>query len=69
MGYVYAMGNCGVCGKLFSFNPMKVPSLNNVPFCQTCVDAANPQRVKNGLPPIEYDEDAYEAVPEEELPV
>jgi hypothetical protein len=52
---------------MFAFNPVRVPSLNNVAFCQTCVDAANPLRVKNGLPPIVYSADAYSAVDENEL--
>jgi len=67
MGYVMVMSECGQCKKLFSYNPHKVPSLNNVAFCKECVDAANPIRVKNGLPAITYSKDAYEAIPEEEL--
>ena len=68
-GYVSAVAPCGQCGRIFSFNPVKVPSLNNVPFCRACVDAANPLRVRNGLDPIHYDDDAYEACAEEELAV
>jgi hypothetical protein len=67
MGYALVVGTCGQCKNIFSFNPNKVPSLKNIPFCRACVDAANPLREKNGLPPILYAADAYEAIPEEEL--
>jgi hypothetical protein len=66
-GYVLALANCGQCGALFGFNPNKVPSVNNIPFCKTCVDAANPMRVRNGLKPIEYAIDAYGPIHESEL--
>ena len=59
MGYMTAVGSCGVCGKTFSFNPHKVPSKNNVPFCKECIDSANPIRVEKGLPEIKYSADAY----------
>jgi hypothetical protein len=52
---------------MFSFNPVRVPSFNNVPYCRECVEAANPTRVKNGLPPIRYASDAYSPVDENEL--
>ena len=68
MGYVFMTSLCGQCGQPFSFNPHKVPSLKNVPFCKNCIDTANAgPRKANGLPPIEYAKDAYEAIPEEEL--
>jgi hypothetical protein len=59
MGYMMAVGNCGICGKTFSFNPYKVPSSNNIPFCKECIDNANPIRVEKGLPEIKYSADAY----------
>ena len=67
MGYVLMVGTCGACKKIFSFNPNKVPSLNNIPFCKECIDKANPIRKANGLPEIRYAADAYAAIPEEEL--
>jgi hypothetical protein len=57
--------NCFGCGKTFSFNPESVPSVrvnaqkqpdpagHPEPFCQECVDRANPRRIANGLPPIQ----------------
>ena len=68
MGYAFCTGTCGQCGLIFTFNPNSVPSLNNVPFCKTCVDAANNgPRQANSLPPIEYPWNAYEAISESEL--
>lgn len=67
MGYVWLMAACGSCKRPFMANPNLVPSLNNVPFCQICVDAANPERIANGLEPITYHPDAYKEMDETEL--
>jgi hypothetical protein len=65
MGFMLAHGECYGCKRFFSFNPDLVPSIringNREPVCQSCVDAANPQRLKNGLPPIEVLPGAYDA--------
>ena len=66
-GYAMLYAPCGACGKMFTSNPTKVPSLNNIPFCKECVDAINPLREKKGLEKIKYADDAYEGCPEEEL--
>jgi hypothetical protein len=73
MGYAICTGNCFGCNRLFSFNPVRVPSIRNAngekqPVCKECIDRANPLRVKNGLEPIVPAPDAYEAVDEGELP-
>lgn len=73
MGFVMAMSPCVGCGKVFSFNPMKVPSCSAVtgqrePICQTCVERVNPMRIKNGLEPIVPLPGAYEPADEYELP-
>jgi len=66
-GYMFVMGQCFGCGRLFSFNPNKVPSLRingeRQPICRTCIERANPERIKRGLDPIKILPDAYE--PEE----
>lgn len=59
MGFYFLVSACGNCKRPFTCNPNLVPSLNNTPYCKTCVDAANPERVKNGLQPITYHPDAY----------
>jgi hypothetical protein len=72
MGYYLAMGPCIGCGRVFSFNPDKVPSSSAVtgkrePLCQACVDRLNPIRIKNGLQPIVPLPGAYEPQAEDEL--
>jgi hypothetical protein len=71
MGYAYCTSACVGCGRLFSYNPMRVPSIringNREPICQSCVDRVNPQRIANGLEPIVPRSDAYEPCDEREL--
>ena len=71
MGYVFAHSICFGCKQVFSYNPMKVPSIpidgEREPICQACVDRINPERIKNGLPPIVPAPDAYEPCNETEL--
>jgi len=71
MGFVYMMGVCYGCKRPFSFHPNLVPSLriNGVrePFCQSCLDKANPVRIENGLEPLVALPGAYEPCPEDEL--
>lgn len=66
-----AYSACFGCKKLFSYNPVRVPSITvngtREPICQTCVEAANPMRIANGLEPIVPLLDAYEACDETEL--
>ena len=72
MGYAFCMGICYTCERVFSFNPVKVPSIRiegtRQPVCEDCVRAANPKRIANGLPAIEYSPDAYQPCEEGELP-
>jgi hypothetical protein len=70
-GVAFAMGPCIGCQRLFSFNPMRVPSVTvkgtREPICLACVERANPMRIANGLAPIVPLPDAYEACEEGEL--
>ena len=64
MAYMFATSACVGCGNLFTYNPTLVPSIrvnaqgkpdpsgSAEPICRTCVERANPERIKNGLPPI-----------------
>lgn len=56
MTYVMLTATCYQCGTLFTANPNRVPSIRlngeQVVFCRACVEAANPRRIANGLPPI-----------------
>ena len=80
MGYANVFGSCVGCGKTFAYNPHRVPSLRvNInsglediiaprqPICRSCVEEANPLRVKKGLPKIYIHKDAYEPIHESEL--
>lgn len=71
MGYVMAMSACAGCKQPFSYNPHRVPSVRingeREPICRSCVERANPQRIANGLDPIEVLPDAYEPLDGEML--
>lgn len=72
MGYVLATGHCIGCSRIFSFNPVKVPSSSAVtgkrePICERCVKRLNPIRIRNGLAPIVPAPDAYKATDESNL--
>ena len=71
MGYAFVLSPCYACRRLFTYNPVRVPSvvIDGVrqPICQDCVELANPERVERGLPPIEVLPGAYEAAEEGEL--
>jgi hypothetical protein len=71
MGYLLATSACIGCGRVFLFNPHKVPSSSAVtgkrePICQACVDLLNPIRRKAGLSPIVVLPGAYEPASEDE---
>jgi hypothetical protein len=63
-GYMMVLGPCVGCGRLFTFSAERVPSVvidgEREPICASCVAAANPTRIANGLPPIVVLPGAYE---------
>ena len=70
MGYLSLIAECGQCRHLFTSNPDYVPSLRldngqQLVFCRQCVEAANPERVRRGLPPLHVHPLAYEPHEEE----
>jgi len=72
MGYALMIAPCFFCRMPFGFHPHKVPSIRDAegvrqPVCRTCIDRANIERPKRGLPPLQYSKDAYEACDEREL--
>ena len=71
MGFVAVISACVGCGRIFSYNPHKVPSIFvegvREPVCRTCVELANPKRIANGLEAVIPDPEAYEPIDEEEL--
>jgi hypothetical protein len=58
---------CFGCGRLFVFNPVRVPNVRGEPICAGCIARANPMRKANGLEPIIPASDAYEPCNEDEL--
>lgn len=68
MGVMTLMCTCYTCGRTFLCSPTKVPSApanltttgTKEPVCEHCVNRANPERIRNGLPPIEILPGAYE---------
>jgi len=72
MGFVAATSSCFGCKQVFSYNPMRVPSIvvdgTREPVCARCVERANAMRRKNGKPLIVPLPDAYDACDESEIP-
>ena len=56
MGYAMAIRACFGCKRIFTYHPLRVPSIRvngtREPICATCVERANPRREKLGLAPI-----------------
>ena len=71
MGYALCTSACIGCGRVFSYNPVRVPSITvkgtREPICHLCVERVNPARKEKGLPLIVPHADAYEACDESEL--
>jgi len=74
MGYALAMSPCFGCGRVFCYNPLRVPSITSQrtgtrePICLECVTRANVTRRANGLGEIVPLPGAYDAADESELP-
>ena len=75
MGYAFATGHCLRCRRVFTFNPVRVPSVRypppdgpREPICRDCFETLQGIREEHGLPRLPLAPDAYEAVSEEELP-
>ena len=71
-GYVFCLGVCYACKQVFTFNPLYVPSLTiegaREPLCRSCIERANVIRKNKGMPSLEIHPQAYEPLPEGELP-
>lgn len=71
MGYVQAISACCGCGRIFCYNPHRVPSCivngTREPICEACVRHYNPIRRAKGLDEIKILPGAYEAMDEGEL--
>ena len=71
MGFIAAFSPCVLCRICFYYSPTRVPSVtvrgSREPICASCVDAVNPRRVANGLPPIVPLPGAYDPDDESDL--
>lgn len=72
MGYAVVIGDCFSCNRIFTFNPLRVPSTRDEhgarqPICKGCIAELNGKRKEMGLPPITIADDAYEPCSEDEL--
>jgi len=65
MAYMICTGHCIGCGRMFNFNPYRVPSVRvdgvREPCCRQCVEMANSLRLEKGMEPFAIPDDAYEA--------
>jgi len=68
MSYAVLLAPCLVCGVPFASNPLRVPNFRGEPICERCLRRVNAERKRLGIPEFLVPEDAYEPVPEEELP-
>lgn len=72
MGYMYVLGECFGCGRMFTFNPHLVPSVpilsdgtigvggKREPICRDCATRANEDRKRTGLPLWNVSDECYE---------
>jgi hypothetical protein len=69
-GYAFVVAECAACKKMICCNPNRVPSIriNNKgskqPICRECAEL---WKTVHNQPDFQIPEDAYEAIPEEEL--
>ena len=72
MAYVVVSSPCVNCGRIFSYNPHRVPSIvvdgNREPVCLPCIVAENGRRTASGQELLgDPHPDAYEPIHESEL--
>jgi hypothetical protein len=72
LAFVTLTSACFLCGKFFSYNPVRVPSLvvrgQREPLCRPCVEEANRERAAKGLATWTIHPYSYEPVDEQEVP-
>jgi hypothetical protein len=72
LGYALMYGRCINCKNVFTFNPLRVPSVRiknqREPVCSPCMVKVNTHRKNNGQKPFHIHSDAYDSVDENELP-
>lgn len=67
MGWMLCHSACCNCGRIFSYNPNRVPSIRingeREAVCRECVEMANSRRTKLGHELISVHPDAYDPEP------
>jgi hypothetical protein len=70
-GFAIGMGACVGCQRMFTFNPVRVPSAvvngTREPVCPACMVIVNARRRAAGLADWPIPADAYDPVAEEEI--
>lgn len=79
-GSLLVTSPCFGCGRLITYNPLRVPSIRvnpatgapdptgkREPVCLDGIHRANPRRIANGVPPITVHPEAYAPLPEHEM--
>jgi hypothetical protein len=71
MGYAMMWSPCVRCGRIFGFNPHKVPSIRvngqREPVCEGCYHVLAAIQKDRGMEVLPLSPDAYEAIEEGEL--
>lgn len=71
MGYALMWSPCVRCGRVFGFNPHKVPSIRingeREPVCRDCYEVLAAIQKKAGMEVLPLDAQAYEAIDEHDL--
>lgn len=66
-GFAFLTAPCFACRKPVTCNPTCVPSMNNTPLCEECVERINEKRKELGLQEWKIPEGAYQPCREEEI--
>jgi hypothetical protein len=70
MGFILLHCFCANCGSHISVNPNHCPSVmvagKRMAVCGPCIEAANPERIANGLEAFVIHPEAYEPLDENE---
>jgi len=61
---MFAVGECYGCGRMFLFNPYRVPTVRDPqgvkqPICRQCVERVNLEQKRKGIAEFPIPEDAY----------
>jgi len=64
MPYMSVIAPCFLCGVVFASNPSKVPSVDNQPICESCMERVQEARKRQGMRPFPVPPGAYDGAEE-----